>query len=186
MIGPGVAGRGRGGGQCWVLTESGSDRAHARSACFAQTRSENLKDFRIAGTLKGGGLYQTRDAIIHFKAGGERNPGFAVTPTFLLFSLGSIFYSRGQEVELSVRVTFWSWNKIMLTLTKSQLCWRLGGVWPRKWESVIAAATFAPRSSGEQALCVWRTGYQGMQPQRISQSNNGPDLAGQWVSIRPG
>lgn len=84
---------------------------------------------------------------------------FAVTPTVLLFSFGSIFYSRGQEVELSVRVclsgmhtdarTFCSWNKIMLTLKKPELCWRLGGVWLRKLKSVIAAATFALRSTGE-------------------------------------
>lgn len=44
--------------------------------------------------------------------------------------------------------TFWSWNKIILTSTKSELCWRLGGAWLRKLEFVVAAATFAPRSSG--------------------------------------
>lgn len=124
-----------------------------------------MKNFTITSALKGGInariiRYPTLTrTIMHFHTGSERNTMFAVTPTVLLFSFGSIFYSSGQEVESSVRVclsgmhtharTFWSWNKIMLTLTKSELCWRLGGVWLRKSESVIAAATFAPRSSRE-------------------------------------
>lgn len=37
----------------------------------------------------------------------------------------------------------------MLTFTKSELCWALGGVWLINVESVIAEATFALRSSGE-------------------------------------
>lgn len=55
------------------------------------------------------------------------------------------------------------------------------------WESRLSSRQPLPRVPAVNRPCVrGEAGTRGMQPQRIGPSDNGPDLAGEWASIRPG
>lgn len=126
-----------------------------------------MKNFTITSTLKGGiNARIIRYPTLTHTVCSERNTMFAVTPTVLLFSFGSIFFIHRAKRSSRAYVcafsgmhtharTFWSWNKIMLTLTKSELCWRLGGVWLRKSRSPLSLRQPLPRVPAENRPCVF-------------------------------